>query len=58
VLYNGDLLAMVAAAALAFAIVVARRSETDPFHTWAACVTSAGLITPVQDHFAHLGKGP
>jgi hypothetical protein len=39
VTYSGDLLAMFAAAALAFAFVVARRSETDPFHTWAACVT-------------------
>jgi hypothetical protein len=39
VTYSGDLLAMFAAAALALAFVVARRSETDPFHTWAACVT-------------------
>ena len=38
VTYGGDLLAMFAAATLALAFVVARRSETDPFHTWAACV--------------------
>ena len=39
VAYSGDLLAKSAAATFAFAFVVARRSEADPFHTWAACVT-------------------
>ena len=39
VAYSGDLLAKSVAATFAFAFVVARRREADPFHTWAACVT-------------------